>query len=83
MTDQSILDRVSAVIRTTFKQPAVAVDRETTADMMPGWDSLSHAILLMKMEEAFGIRFVPMEVVELENVGDLADVIARKLNEQG
>jgi len=82
MTEQSMMDRVSASIRATFGQPNVSISRDTTADMVPGWDSLSHAILLMKIEEAFGIRFVPSEVVELENVGDLVDIITRKFNER-
>ncbi|PWT72603.1 MAG: hypothetical protein C5B59_15315, partial [Bacteroidetes bacterium] len=63
----------------TLKQPAVEVHLETTADDIPGWDSLSHAVILMNTEKAFDIRFVPQEVLELDRVGDLVAVIERKL----
>lgn len=81
MSDNFLLNRVGDVLRATFKQPNAIITRETTADMVSGWDSLSHAMLLMRMEEVFVIRFVPTEVVELENVGDLVDVVHRKLAE--
>lgn len=75
----SVLEGVAQVIRTMFKTPNVIVTRETTADQVPGWDSLSHAVLLMQVERAFGIRLEPADVVCLENVGELVDMVAAKV----
>jgi acyl carrier protein len=73
-----ILAEVAQVIRNTFNAPQLAITRETTAEEVPGWDSLSHAILLMRVERAFGILLEPSDVVFLENVGELADMVAAK-----
>ena len=75
----SVLEGVAQVIRTTFNRPNVIVTRETTADQVPGWDSLSHAVLLMQVERAFGIYLEPADVVCLENVGELVDMVAAKV----
>lgn len=75
----SVLEGVAQVIRTTFKTPNVIVTRETTADQVPGWDSLSHAVLLMHVERAFGIYLEPADVVCLLNVGELVDMVAAKV----
>jgi len=79
MTAQNPFDRTVEVIRATFKDPTVRVTPDTTADDVPGWDSLSHAVFLMNIERAFGIRFDPREVLELENVGALVELIGAKL----
>ena len=50
----------------------------TTADMVQGWDSLSHARIISAVEDAFGIRFETAEIVRLRNVGQLQALIDRK-----
>ena len=79
----SVFDRLADVIRTTFRLPNAAISRETTADDVAGWDSLRHAILLMNVERAFAIRFDPAEVLDLDNVGALADVVAARIAQRG
>jgi acyl carrier protein len=73
------MDRLADVIRAALKQPDAIIGPETTADDVDGWDSLSHAVLLMRVERAFALRFDPAEVLHLDNVGALADVIEAKL----
>jgi len=51
---------------------------ETTADQVPGWDSLSHVQILTAVENAFGIRFRGLDVLGLRNVGDLQALVDRK-----
>lgn len=54
------------------------IQDETTADQVPGWDSLSHVQILTAVENAFGIRFRGLEVLGLKNVGDLQALVDRK-----
>ena len=78
MTDAEILDRLAGFVRTTFVgADNVEVTAATTADDVPGWDSLTHALFLMNVERGFGLEFEPMDVLELENIGELAGLIAR------
>ncbi len=50
----------------------------TTADTVPGWDSLAHVGILAAVEQAFGLRFRTLEVLRLKNVGELQALIDKK-----
>ncbi len=78
MTDE-VMDRLANVIRTHFDLPELRVTRETTADQVAGWDSIAHAVLLMDIEMEFDFQFSPEDVLDLDKVGDLLDVILRKV----
>ena len=79
MTGGDTMQRVAAVVRRVFKRLDAVVTDATTADDIDGWDSVSHAILLMNVERDFGIRFVPDDVVDLDNVGDLVRAVDARL----
>lgn len=51
-----------------------------TADATDGWDSLAHVNLMFAIEEEFGIRFGQDEMVDLQDVGELKELIARKVD---
>jgi acyl carrier protein len=55
------------------------IDDETTAAEVPGWDSLSHANVILAVEKAFGVRFSNVEVLKLNNIGDLQGLLDSKL----
>ena len=44
-----------------------------------GWDSLMHISLISAVEDEFDIKFSMKEVVNMENVGEMADIIVREL----
>ena len=46
---------------------------ETTAEDIDGWDSISHASVIMAVERAFSIRFDDEEIYGFANVGALYD----------
>ncbi len=60
-----------------FGAPGLALSRATTAHDVDGWDSLANVELMVELEQAFGIRFRTGEVADLENVGQLVDLIER------
>lgn len=72
---EPILDKVAQVIRATFGDDSIAIDRHTVAEDVPGWDSLSHTILVLSLEDAFGIT-LPPDTQGFADVGVLVDRIA-------
>jgi acyl carrier protein len=64
-----------------FEDDEIEIDRDTTADDIDGWDSMSHMTLLMAIEEDFEIEFEEWEVINLSDVGELIDLITEKLSE--
>jgi acyl carrier protein len=51
---------------------------DTTADRVPGWDSLTHVRILAAVEASFGVRFSTLEAIRIRNVGELQALIDRK-----
>jgi acyl carrier protein len=51
----------------------------TTANMVPGWDSLSHIRIITAIEAEYGVRFKTLEVLRLRNVGDLQILLDTKI----
>lgn len=72
------LDRVQDVMRGVFLNDDLVVSRSTTALDVDGWDSLSHSMLLLELEQAFGITLDADEAARCANVGELADCIERQ-----
>jgi acyl carrier protein len=79
MTSQELFDRIQGTFRTVFEDPALAITREMTAEDVTGWDSFAHVNLIMALEGEFGIKFRLAEVQELNCVGDVIDVIGKKV----
>ena len=75
MTPQDVLAGVREVPLDTFLDDTLEIDRATTALDVPGWDSLSHTIVILALEKRFGIT-IPAGT-EFADVGALVDTIAR------
>lgn len=72
----SILEEITPIFRDLFVDDELVLTPEMTADDVDGWDSLSHTRLILAIESHYGVK-MPMErVMNLENLGDLADLIA-------
>lgn len=73
-----IFNRLSKVVSETFRvPPSVRITPQTSSADIEGWDSLSHTMLIMNVEDAFAIDLPLEEILELENLGALADVIRK------
>jgi acyl carrier protein len=71
---------LTALFQEVFENPALVVKPETTARDIESWDSLMHIQLVVAIERKFGIRFETGEIEQLQNVGDMAGLIAKKQN---
>lgn len=74
-----ILAELTPIFREVFDDDSIIVTRQSTADDVDAWDSLSHMNMVMAVEVRFKIRFALGELPALKNVGDLVDLIAKKL----
>lgn len=79
MNDGAIWDQLTALLRTQFKDEPLPVTPATTASDVPGWDSLAHIRFILAVEKGFGIKFRTAEISSFDNLGDLAAMIAQKL----
>lgn len=75
----STLEELTPIFRRVFDDDAIVLSRETTANDIDAWDSLSHMNLVTAVEMTFKLRIALGEIMTLKNVGHLADLIDRKL----
>lgn len=76
LTTPEILTRLGDVIRNHFNCPGLKVDRTTSARDVVGWDSLAHTMVLMRIEDEFGVELPMDRAFTVKNVGELADLVA-------
>ena len=55
------------------------VSENSTVGDFPQWDSVGHLSILSKVEETFNISFEPEEMMEMEDVKDIAEAVNGKL----
>ena len=80
--NHNVSERVNGVFRKVFKNESISVNRDTTAKDITGWDSITHLHIISGMEEEFQIEITGFEVMNMENVGDLMDLLEEKLSDQ-
>jgi acyl carrier protein len=70
--------RLTRVFRETFDDNSIELRNETTAKDIMEWDSLTHIILVLAVEQEFGVSLNAAEIGSLENVGRMLDLLMVK-----
>ncbi len=82
MEREIVFKRVNEVCRDVFDDENLIVSDNTTADDVEGWDSLTHLSLVSELENMFNIRFTMGEIQKSRNLGELVDVIMKRMNDK-
>lgn len=78
MDNREIFTRLNEVFQDVFDKKDITVGAATVAADINGWDSLMHITLMQAVEDEFDVKFSMKEIVSLNNVGEMAAVIAKK-----
>lgn len=73
-----ILNKVQNIFNSVFETNNFTLTRETTANDVEEWDSLSHIHFIVALEKEFNITFSLGELQDLRNIGDALDLISQK-----
>lgn len=79
MTKEQILVDVQEIFRDVFDEEDLVIKDETNADDIEDWDSLAQVRLTVAIEKKFGIKFDFGELTALHNVGEMLDLIGKKI----
>ena len=77
MRFSEVMGLLNPIFRDVFDDDELVIKANTTAKDIDGWDSLTHIRLVISIEKAFGLRFTAAEISELENVGEMVELIVR------
>ena len=80
MNTTEILSVCNKIFIDQLDNPAIILKRETTAADIEEWDSLSHIQVIVAIEKHFKIRFTTAEIQSFKNIGEMCDVIEKKVN---
>ena len=80
MTEEEIIKLMQPAFRDILQKPNLIVTRDLNADQVDTWDSLNYMILILKMEEIFKVKFSADDLINLQNTGDLIDIIIQSLS---
>ena len=75
MTD-SQLQRVSAIVAATFNVAEADVTPQSSPETLDAWDSMGQLMLVLALEEDFGIQIPPESVERFSDVASIVKVIS-------
>ena len=78
---EKILQELTPIFHDVFDDEGIVLKPEMSAADIEAWDSLTHIRLVVAIEKHFGIKFAFGELQDLKNVGEMADLIAEKVEE--
>lgn len=82
MTREDIRNSIQEIFRDVLDNETLEINDRLSADTVDGWDSLAHISIITSVEKAYQIRFGFGELDSLQSVGDLLDMIEKKLNKK-
>ena len=79
MERTEIVGKLTAIFHEIFNDNSIVLRDDMTASDVENWDSLTHMLMITKVEEVFGIKFKLKELNKLKMVGDLIGIIESKI----
>lgn len=73
-------EKLQEIFRTVFEDSKLQINEEMTAHDVTNWTSLTHLIMIEKVESTFNIKLTLKELIKLKKVGDLLDLIQQKVS---
>ena len=78
MEKQEIVEKMTEIFKEVFSDNNIVIKDEMTANDVENWDSLTHMLMITKVEEEFGVKFKLKELNRLKQVGDIVDLLVEK-----
>jgi acyl carrier protein len=73
LTRVEVQNKLQEVFRSVFNDDSIVLSDKTTAQEIPGWDSLQQIKIILGCEKKLGIRLRARDINALENVGEMTD----------
>lgn len=80
MTREEIVSKLTVIFHEVFNDNTIVLNDGMTANDVDSWDSLTHMLLITKIEEVFAFKFKLKELNKLNNVKGIIETIESKTN---
>jgi acyl carrier protein len=78
MTQEEVLAQITVIFKDVLDDDSIVLKRETTAEDIEDWDSLTHIQLIVTIEKKFGFKFTTAEINSFKNVGEMVDSVLKR-----
>jgi len=78
MNKTEIIEKLTPIFRYELEKNDLVLTDELSANDVDNWTSLTHMLIMTKIESTFGITFKLKELKKLQNVGDMISVLEEK-----
>lgn len=82
LTIDQLIGMIQETVTMVFGNKTIQITANTTALDVAGWNSLSHMILMTQIEQQFNVSFSDEEIFFMGNIGELARLISKHLEEK-
>lgn len=79
MTREEVFEKLNEIFRDNFDDDSIILTDATSAEDIDEWDSLEQINLVVAIQGEFAITFNIEEVNKMNNVGEMADFILKKV----
>lgn len=79
MNKDQILEKIAQSFIKVLEHDNFSLTENTTANDIDGWESITHMMIITDIESQFNIKFKLMELMSMDNIGDLIKSIQSNL----
>lgn len=78
-----IVEKLTDIFRNVFNDSSIELTDEMTANDVDKWDSLTHMLMILEVEETFNMKFKLKDLNKMKMVGNLISIIESKISDPG
>ena len=79
MNKEEILVTIKESFFRVLEHNNFELNEMTTAKDVDGWESITHLLIMNDVEKSFNIKFKLMDLMSMENVGDLINTVMKEI----
>lgn len=81
MDNKDIFEKITPIFIKVLEHDNFELTETTTTDDVDGWGSLTHMVIIEEIEKEFNIKFKLMDLMTMDNVGDLIKSIKSSIQQ--
>lgn len=74
-----ILEKIKPIFFKVFNNKKIKLNFKSSSKTIKNWDSLAQITLILNIERIFKIKFKSSEISGLKDVGEMIDLIIKKI----
>ena len=78
MNKEQIIKKLNLIFKEVFEDDNLLINEFTMLKDIPNWESLSHMILIVEIENKFNVVFSSTESIEVISVSQIINLILSK-----